>query len=165
MKIQISGLSDGIHRYHFTVASSELALGGQFQGDVDVDATLDKSSNQILLTGEIRTIAHFECDRCLAPFSKPLLASYTMVYVPEGIDAAHLDPAEMQILPSGLHVIDVTEDVRQSMLLGVPLKVLCSETCKGLCASCGKNLNTGSCSCKEATVDYRWEKLRRLQSN
>jgi uncharacterized protein len=166
MKIQIGGLSDGIHQYEFTVASSELELGEQFSSKVHVEATLDKSSNQILLTASSEATAHFECDRCVSPFERKLSASHTMVYVTEGMDAAHdVDPVEMQVIPSGLHVVDIAEDVRQSILLAVPFKNLCKEECKGLCPTCGTNLNESTCSCSEPAIDSRWEQLRKLQSN
>jgi uncharacterized protein len=165
MKIQIGGLSEGIHQYTFVVAASELNAGDQFGGDVHVDATLDKSSTQILLTARIETLASFECDRCLSPFQKKLVSSYTMLYVAEGIDTGHLDPAELQVVPNGMHIIDLREDVRQNMILALPFKNICNETCKGLCPTCGVNLNETSCNCSEPESDFRWEALRKLQSN
>ncbi len=165
MKIQIGGLSDGIHRYRFEVPASELDLGEEFSNTITTDVKLDKSSNQILLTASIQATAHCECDRCVSPFDVSLSPSYTMVYVTEGEDTTTLDSTEVQVIPNGLHIIDVTEDVRQTTLLAVPLKLLCKETCKGLCAECGKNLNEGTCTCSEEEPDSRWEGLRRLQSN
>ncbi|MEK7250693.1 MAG: DUF177 domain-containing protein [Bacteroidota bacterium] len=165
MKIQLGGLSEGIHRYRFRVVSDELNLGGQFRADVDVEAALDKTPTQILLTSKIRTTANFECDRCVAPFEEELSPSYKMLYVFEGSDTGHLDPSEFQVITPGNNVIDITEDVRQTILLSVPLKLLCNENCKGLCPSCGKNLNEGECFCKEELLDPRWEQLRKLQSN
>lgn len=165
MKIQISGLSEGIHQYAFEVQASELELGEQFQGTVTVHATLDKTPTQLLLTATIHTQGRFECDRCVAPFTATLSPSYTMVYVNEGSDTTDLDPSEFQLLPSGAHMIELAEDVRQTTLLAVPLKLLCSEQCKGLCPKCGKNLNEGACSCKEEIVDTRWERLRHLRAN
>ncbi|MBI5471498.1 MAG: DUF177 domain-containing protein [Ignavibacteriae bacterium] len=165
MKIQIGGLSDGIHRYRFQIASARLQLGERFINDVVIDATLDKSGSQMLFTASVQTVARFECDRCVRAFDSPLSAAYTMVYAVEGTDADQLDPAEFQVIPAGLHVIDITEDVRQSIQLAVPLKLLCSENCKGLCPTCGQDLNAGSCSCTQEEVDTRWEGLRRLRAN
>lgn len=165
MKIQIGGLSEGIHRYHFKVASSELELGEHFIGDVLVETVLDKSSTQIFLTSTIKTTGRFECDRCVSPFECTLSPSYRMVYVSEGSDTEQLDSTEIQLIPAGLSVIDSTEDVRQTVLLAVPFKLLCSESCKGLCPHCGRNLNEATCSCSEPAMDSRWEKLRKLQSN
>lgn len=165
MKIQISGLSEGIHQYTFEVRAREIELGEQFRETLTVHATLDKTPTQILLSATIHTHGTFECDRCIAPFSVTLSPSYTMVYVYEGNDSGHLDPSEFQMIPSGTNMINIAEDVRQTLLLAVPLKLLCSEQCKGLCARCGKNLNDGACSCREEIVDTRWERLRQLRAN
>ena len=44
--------------------------------------------------------------------------------------------------------IDLSEDIRESFLLEIPTRVLCSEKCEGLCPQCGKNLNEGKCDCR-----------------
>jgi uncharacterized protein len=44
------------------------------------------------------------------------------------------------------------------------MKKLCSEDCKGLCPSCGKNLNDGPCNCAEEIIDPRWELLQKLKT-
>ncbi len=44
----------------------------------------------------------------------------------------------------------------------LPQKNLCKEDCKGLCPTCGVNLNTGSCACSGKTVDPRLEILKQL---
>ncbi|MBX2992700.1 MAG: DUF177 domain-containing protein [Bacteroidetes bacterium] len=165
MKIQITGLSDGIHRYQFAVNPAELTLGEYFDGDVAVEAVLDKSAAQILLTASITATARFTCDRCISLFTQRLNSEYSMLYVNEGIETQHLDPAEVQVIPPGLHIINIAEDVRQTVMLSVPLKVLCKETCKGLCPLCGTNLNEQACTCSDTEIDSRWEELRKLQSN
>lgn len=165
MKIQIGGLSEGIHRYSFTEPASILELGDDFGGNIVVETTLDKGPSQILLTSAISATGQFVCDRCLAPFSVILSPAYTMVYVSEGTDTSHLDPSEVQVIPAGFHIIDVAEDVRQTLLLSVPLKLLCKEACKGLCRECGTNLNNETCSCSPIEIDPRWEALKDIPRN
>jgi uncharacterized protein len=59
----------------------------------------------------------------------------------------------------GHHIIDMTEAVRQYILLTTPMKPLCREDCAGLCPVCGHNLNQGPCSCPPQGVDPHWAKL------
>lgn len=165
MKIQIGGLSEGIHRYSFTEPAPVLGLGDDFRGDVVVETTLDKGPSQIFLTSIIRATGHFVCDRCLTPFSVALAPAYTMVYVGEGAETSQIEPSEVQVIPAGYHVIDIADDVRQTLLLAVPLKLLCRESCRGLCRECGTNLNQETCSCSPFEVDPRWEALRDLPRN
>ena len=59
-------------------------------------------------------------------------------------------------------LIDLDELVMSDLLLTLPMKHLCREDCKGLCAQCGKNLNEGDCGCIKKPVDPRLEALRKL---
>jgi uncharacterized protein len=47
--------------------------------------------------------------------------------------------------------------------LQVPMKILCSEECKGLCPNCGVNLNTGSCNCRREMTDERLAALKNFR--
>lgn len=47
----------------------------------------------------------------------------------------------------GLEQLDLTESVREGIMLALPTYPVCRETCKGVCLHCGKNLNTETCSC------------------
>ena len=165
MKIQVGGMSEGVHQYRFQVTASELGLGKDFPDDVNVEATLDKTGSQIFLNAGIRTVASFECDRCVTQFEAALSSSYKLYYVWDRAEVGRFDPSEFQVIPAGLNVIDISEDVRQTILLSVPLKLLCRDGCKGLCPHCGKNSNETSCSCTDKVIDTRWEKLRSLQKN
>jgi len=54
--------------------------------------------------------------------------------------------------------------LREQVLLSVPLRVLCREDCKGLCPTCGKNLNLERCSCANEVPDVRWTALKEIRS-
>ena len=47
--------------------------------------------------------------------------------------------------------------------MALPMKPLCKPDCKGLCPSCGKDLNLGACGCTHETIDPRWEALKALK--
>ena len=163
MKIQVGGLSDGVHQYRFQVGPAELGLNGSFTEDVVVDASLDKTGNQFFLKSTIQANGTFECDRCISRFERTLQSSYQMYYVTEGADHGRGDPAEIQVIPNGLTVIDLSDDVRQTVFLSIPLKLLCNDGCEGLCPHCGANLNSERCTCSATTDDLRWEKLAVLK--
>lgn len=52
----------------------------------------------------------------------------------------------------GRDIIDLTEPIREDILIGLPITPLCQKDCKGLCVECGKNLNFGKCGCLEKRV-------------
>lgn len=164
MKIQVGGLSEGLHRYSFTVTPGELGLTAEFEGQVAVQTELEKTSREILLKANVLAAASWECDRCVVPFRGQVESGFQTYYVPEGTDIARFDPADVQVIPGGSNVIDISDDVRQSILLSVPLKRVCREDCKGLCPHCGKNLNETRCGCRDTIADGRWDKLKELQN-
>jgi uncharacterized protein len=164
MKIQVGGLSEGTHEFRFVAEKGELDLGPSLDSAVTVETTLEKTGSQIFLRASLQAEGTFTCDRCLAGFTRPVSAGYRMFYLFEADDPARRDPAEVQLISPSLNVIDVTEDVRQTLLLSIPLKLLCQDACRGLCPTCGRNRNVEDCNCREDVTDPRWEGLKKLRS-
>ena len=164
MKIQIAGLSEGVHEFSFREPVAEVNLGKDFSGEVEVDVMLEKSGKQLYVKATVRAGGMFSCDRCTNPFSLAVRSTFQMLYVWGTADGELLDPSEVQVIPAGLPVVDLADDVRQTVLLAVPLKLLCKEECKGLCPRCGADLNKESCTCPSEALDARWETLRRFRT-
>jgi uncharacterized protein len=59
-------------------------------------------------------------------------------------------------------VVDLSALVREAVVLSLPAQIVCSESCKGLCPHCGRDLNQGACGCSDEEVDLRWSKLKDL---
>ena len=57
------------------------------------------------------------------------------------------------------------EQIKDYILLEIPLNPICNKSCAGLCIICGENLNTRKCECKKETFDPRWEALQDLKTN
>ena len=160
LRIRITGLSNGIHEYDFSADPSGIGLDGNFDSPVILHAYLDKATRQILFRMDITTTGKFQCDRCLEEFRQSLTASYSLVYLYDTEDAAHYKEEEVQYITPDTVYIDPAEDVRQMIMLSIPLKLLCREECKGLCPRCGENLNNTTCTCEQNTVDPRWDALQ-----
>jgi len=60
--------------------------------------------------------------------------------------------------------VDLTEDVREELLLAVPSCFYCSPDCKGICPMCGTNLNHASCSCEERRAEEEEERAAAMPS-
>jgi uncharacterized protein len=105
-----------------------------------------------------------ECHRCAGEFDMPLDAELELV-VHRGHGAAppeDPDEEDFIVVPAGDERLDVFPRVREALILELPIKVLCREDCKGVCQSCGANLNDGECGCPRAGGDPRWSALRKL---
>lgn len=72
------------------------------------------------------------------------------------------DGTRLIFIESDTNVIDISDFVRDTILLSIPMKPVCSETCRGLCSVCGINLNYGECGCKRERFDHRFEDLSGL---
>jgi len=166
LRINISKLPEGVHHYTLETDAADLELDERFSDSITVKTELTKTINQILLQAEIVAKATMICDRCLEPFDEQITESYTMVYLFEGRGTANMkkeDEIELHLISPEANLIDIGDDVRQFLLLGVPLKVLCSDGCKGLCAHCGTNLNKTGCDCVQEETDSRWDDLKKMK--
>lgn len=166
MKINISNLSEGIHDYQFDEPPSDIGLDERFSSTVSVQVKLEKRRRQLFLTGHIKTSGRFVCDRCLDDFDQILNIDYRMAYVYDESDAGELDRDEITVLQPSSNVIKIDDDVREYILLAVPLKLLCRDDCAGLCGTCGANLNHAVCDCpnEETNSDTIGNKLKRIVS-
>ena len=120
----------------------------------------------IRVVGDFFTQLELRCARCLEPVLRDVSGDFDLIYRPLGADAgmeersirgAEADIAYYQ--GEGLLLEDL---LREQVLLAVPLKAVCSEACKGLCPSCGKNLNVDTCSC-QPVPDDRWGALHGIR--
>lgn len=105
----------------------------------------------ILAAAEAHAVLHLTCARCVEPFDMPTDVAFEDEYQPS-IDVTSGLPSttprnDSAFVISANHTIDLTEALRQNLLLAVELVPLCSQDCKGLCASCGANLNIDQCGC------------------
>jgi DUF177 domain-containing protein len=162
MKINISNLSEGIHEYKFEETPSSIELDDRFSKPVIVNVELEKRRRQLFLTAQVKTSGTFVCDRCLEDFETHIDVDYRMTYVNDMNEAGEIDQDELTVIHASTNEIDIAEDVKEYILLAVPMKLLCKEDCAGLCANCGTNLNHGTCNCPREESDPRWDKLKKI---
>jgi len=59
--------------------------------------------------------------------------------------------------------IDWASQVREALVLALPIAPRCQDDCKGLCPVCGINKNDAECTCVVKQLDPRWDKLKLLK--
>ena len=121
---------------------------------------LENAGDVILLKANARTEIERTCGRCLKVFTEQLNAEVLEKFYPAGAENIENDAF---IYESDL--LDITEPVRESLLLAVPLQSLCREGCRGLCPVCGADRNEGDCGCDTTTVDPRLAALKQFIKN
>lgn len=164
MIIKFTNYNDGVHQFEFDESASNLKLPEEFSDNVKVSCKMDKSVHQIVLDCNLKTSAKLRCDRCNEDFKKIIENDFRLVYMFSSEENSE-DESEvnLQYLSPETTKIDISEEVTEYCLLAVPLKLLCKEDCKGLCVSCGINLNLDNCICKEEITNPVWEKLNQLK--
>lgn len=166
LQINIARVAEGEHRHHIEATPTDLQLDDGYIGPVRVDVGLIRTGRQFLLEAAFEVSSHRICDRCVEPFTLAQTGTYKILYVPDGSSGpADGDAPEVQTIPADAQVISLDEDLRQFIALAVPGKLLCRDDCRGLCPSCGKNWNTGDCSCEQVTTDPRWDVLKKLTNS
>lgn len=128
-------------------------------------ARMRRINQGLLVDGWVDFTAELECTRCLKHFEQPMHITFEEQFFPtvDVVTGMPLPPIdEEDIFPiDDHHLVDLTEAIRQRVLLDIPMVTLCSENCAGLCSQCGHDLNLGPCDCKPE-VDSRLSILKDL---
>lgn len=158
MKISVPSLRSGRHIFESSEAptdygESAAASGLCFRGNITVRAVANKMANDLFVQADVHTSVRAQCGRCAEEFDQPITGKIEVLYVSDqqrDVDgpAAHRAEGESQrLLYYSGGVVDLGEQIFESLSLAVPMKPLCRPDCKGLCPRCGRNLNDGPCSC------------------
>lgn len=133
---------------------------------LSADVQLMKADDEVLVRGRIEGELTMVCSRCVGPAQVTLSAPFDVLFLPRDADVpddAAEDSEAPDVIPYENEQIELGEMLREELLLALPYAPLCSESCKGLCANCGKDLNQGPCGCSEVTADDRFAALRNLK--
>ena len=101
------------------------------------------------------------CRRCLADATVHVQDEAHVIFAEAGSDESE-DP-DVFVLDERSNQIDLRPVVREQWMLIVPSFAECRGDCKGLCPTCGNDLNEGPCDCPQLR-DSRWDALRRVQT-
>ncbi|MEW6325327.1 MAG: DUF177 domain-containing protein [Nitrospirota bacterium] len=133
---------------------------------VRVQLVVTRDGDDILIDGEVAATLRFRCSRCLEECTYPVRTALHVTLAPAGPDAPEghyqLNAADLEQAYYREGGVETNEVVREQLLLAIPMQVVCRPGCRGLCASCGRNLNEGPCECP-GPPDSPWvEQLKRL---
>ncbi len=169
MKIQVDDIPETGLSLDLSATEQEMekAAGGELDFTIaaPVKAHLDvtKSGPDVSVTGEIKTLIRLACSRCLKEIETPVDISFYDFFV-----RARPEQKEQELKPEDLEVeflegteLDTSAIILAQLSLEVPIKPLCTPECKGLCPTCGADLNEGPCGCGKAEkIDPRLAALK-----
>lgn len=157
-------------------------------------ASFKKVSGRVFVRGNFTALLNAPCKRCTTDVPVPLEVEFSLRMVPEAtapraddsVDpagpakirrkyskkeddgqspvAASFELDEVDAEPFNGKTIDLDPVVREQVLLALPVSVLCRDDCKGLCSTCGQDLNEKDCGHgKVKEVDVRLAKLKDIK--
>jgi uncharacterized protein len=165
LRIPITQIRQGIQDFEFTTDRPEMQVGmpGADAHEASVKAHVTPLGQDTLIELSAQNRGTFLCDRCGEPFDQTIQGHVKTLFVNASSADVREESEEVRLLPAETQFIDILQDAVDALLLAVPTKNLCGESCKGLCPRCGKNLNEGPCSCQEEPEDSRWEALKNIR--
>lgn len=158
-------------------------------------ASFKKVSGRVFVRGEFSAQLSCPCKRCTVEVKVPIEVEFSLRMVPEAVaprvdetvdpaapvkrrkpqrkeddgqapTAASFELDEIDAEPFNGKTIDLDPVVREQVLLALPVSVLCRDDCKGLCSTCGQDLNEKDCGHgKVKEVDVRLAKLKDIKLN
>ena len=167
-------LSDVLSEHHKTIEQKvpvEMtdfkASYGRFQIIEKQDAHIvvkHVKQRELMIEGEADMVLEVPCDRCLEPVKVPFHLEFAKNVDLQEDEGAQVDELDEKNYIDGYN-LDVDKLLYNEILIGWPMKILCSEDCKGICNVCGQNLNQGTCNCEDTSLDPRMSVIRDVFKN
>lgn len=130
-----------------------------------IELSVRRAGESFYIHADLTGVFTTPCHRCLEKTSHELNPAFELVVQrthprgrPEPIAAAD----DFVRLPAGQSRLDLEPYVYENLVVSIPMQLVCSDDCKGLCPTCGANLNRKTCQCG-GSVDSRWNKLQELR--
>lgn len=123
----------------------------------EAEFQLYRTGENVDCSGLVKTASHPTCCRCLKIFLLPLTVPIHLTLAPlfeSERELKNQEKGEVELVKEDLEFayyegpsFNLGALIREQVILAIPMQPLCHEGCKGLCQSCGQNLNEGSCGC------------------
>lgn len=129
--------------------------------DVELRITHEKEG-ELSIDGRTSMVISIPCDRCLQDVPTQFDLDFQKnIDLKDDTEAEELD--EKNYIDG--YILDVYKLLYNEILVGWPMKVLCSDDCKGICSVCGQNLNESTCDCESTDLDPRMSVIRDVFKN
>ena len=141
-----------------------------FTRSVHVQLRATLSGETVVVDGGARATIRIPCSRCLESFVLTIENDFSLTAVPDtsatnvpgAEDEVELAAADMNVIAYSGDSIDLGDEIAQQIIMALPFKPLCSETCMGLCKRCGVDLNKAPCQCHPAEQETPFSVLKTL---
>jgi uncharacterized protein len=168
LKLTLAAVDRGEVRIRETVppdasmwSETNVRLGAPLQ----VDLRASSVGEGVLVRGSLATEVVRECRRCLKEVRTDLDLHVDLLFEPVSPEEEDDADGEVYPLPQRGTELDLTDAVREQVVLNAPDYVLCREDCRGLCAHCGADRNETACDCVSEQAPSPWDALKKLKQD
>jgi uncharacterized protein len=129
---------------------------------VRLEGTVSRVEGGFRLESDCRFEGKLECSRCLAPYPFGVDEAFTLLLYPRrpaapGVRELSRDDLDVSYYTGD--AVDVGPIAEERVQMAIPMKPLCREDCRGICARCGADRNAAPCGCSGVAGDPRWNAL------
>ncbi|MCX8028231.1 MAG: DUF177 domain-containing protein [Thermodesulfovibrionales bacterium] len=146
-EIPIEGLEYDLSDW---IKSKEIEFTGPIKGFLKVI----KSDDEVIIQGAFKTSINLQCSRCAESFDFAINTLVNTTFHPAKTltrdDNYELHDEELDTEFYSNDTIDMLDFITQEVMLNIPMKPLCKDTCKGICPNCGADLNKNTCQCHKS---------------
>jgi uncharacterized protein len=159
MEIDLRELAQGQTQMRLELPAPSVGLKPEevtVSGPLALRLTLDRRGDEIWIRGVIHLISLQQCSRCLADFDETLDLEFQVfcakVQNPNVVSSKAVEEEDGGVHFHDGRILSIDQEIREAVILGLPMKPLCRESCAGLCARCGEDKNQGPCRCERAAA-------------
>jgi uncharacterized protein len=138
-----------------------------FGSPLHAEVKIRKTGPTLLLKGSVDAVLQLQCVRCLKEFSFPLSSTFDLLLQPAKVSSPEEEKElSEEDMESGFFEggeIHLSEIACEQIFLEIPYQPLCREECRGLCQSCGKDLNLSECQCNREGFASGFSTLGKLK--
>ena len=171
MKIRVDNIPEEGRQINAKIDPSkndwDLPAGYGFAKTLTFAGRVRRSGEDLAVEGNLTGSIESQCSRCLGNFEMPVDMALDTVFTPRGeIEDEDVEVVEVD---SGISFydgisIDLDKEIRDLILINIPIGPVCWEDCKGLCSGCGADLNTVPCGCSSDGGPSPFDKLKELKA-
>ncbi|NOS83681.1 MAG: DUF177 domain-containing protein [Ignavibacteria bacterium] len=139
IKFNIGTLNEGSQTLELISDEKELGIGeGFLKEPLAISLELFKTTHQLDLKANINGTIFLECDRCLEKFEKKFNTSFQLIFVQQTHREEAFSEEEIRTYSPHMKSVDITTDIKEAVILTVPMKKLPDEKPDGSCSWCGR---------------------------
>lgn len=164
---EIRKSSERSFHYDLSEIIQPISVGSEkvsFAAPVKLSLDVKNTGKVLVMNGHITGNTELTCSRCLNNYGFQLDTYFEEKFCHVS-DVSYVtgdaqDTGDLRVFENNRIVLD--DILMENIVLAIPMKTVCSESCRGLCGTCGANLNKNECGCRTDEIDPRLSALNKF---